>query len=342
MKDDLQTLLQGIKAEAGGEYAERYAEIGKRIGNTPIFTYSGPVPNDCRILIKDETRNLGGSHYGRVMYALIGDAVATGRLQPGTPLLETTSGEAGIALATIGKELGHPVRIIIPDGSTTARRRERLQELGAELILTPAEQYLGGFTREVIQEEARDAYFLNHSMGRFDKKRGVYRNNEVTLRSLEAIAEEVTSSYAPDIFVAGLGNGSSLVGPGRRFRQELPEIRIVGFLPYETGSSEATGLLNQEGLKRQIPFPHLCEAYGFMAEAYLLGSQTIDERIGFRLALPRWDDPSIVGLERFGVTTRGGVAVALEEVRKAQPGSTILVLGYNLAEHDTPLAGKVR
>lgn len=320
-----------------------YQNLGRQIGglaNTPLVRYGGSVPNGCSIFIKDETGNFGGSHYGRVMHALIGDAYQSGRLKQGQPIMETSSGEAGISCVQIGRALGHDdVYIIIPDGPTTKKRRERIQHLGGKVILTPAEEYIGGFTKDRIVDALRTtgAYFLNHSMGKWDASRGQYHNNEVTLRSLEGIARETLELVRPDIFIAGLGNGSSLVGPGRVFKADNSSIRIVGIKPYKSGGSEATGLINQNGVERKIPFPHLIDAKELMDAVYQFSSRKMDVESGRRLDLPHWDDPRIVGVEKFGVTTRAWLAVALEEAAKAEPGSTIVGIGYNLAANDDPL-----
>ena len=195
-----------------------------KIGNTPLDLYSKEAPNGNRIWIKKECENPYGSHYDRVYSALFKHHEKQGKIKPGDRLLETTSGAAGVSFAGIGKELGYECIVALPGGGEKARERAILEQLSSEdhLILTDSDKYISGFT-EFLKDylpKNKDVHFLNHSMGKFNKKLGVYKNNEVTLKALEPIAKEVIKKQKIDWFFPAIGNGSSVLGPGRVFQRK--------------------------------------------------------------------------------------------------------------------------
>src|SRR5262249_1553559 len=134
--------------------------------NTPLIGFSGEVPNQNRIWFKLECDNPWGSHYDRVYRKLFRHFEEQGLLQPGQTVLETTSGTAGVSFAAIGRELGYKCIVAIPEGGEKARENAITAE-GAELIFTPADQYVSGFPRFLKRYlvKNRNVAFLNHSMG---------------------------------------------------------------------------------------------------------------------------------------------------------------------------------
>ncbi len=289
----------------------KYRELEARIGNTPLVRYAGDVPNRNTLWIKRECDNPFGSHYDRVYLALYRDFEENKGLKPGMSVLETTSGTAGVSFAGIGRELGFKCYVMIPEDPIKQRRIEAIREQGGIILPIPAEEDIQGFTKERIIEHIKTygAKFLNHSMG----PKGT--NNEVTLCALAGIAEEVLRETGIDIYVGGIGNGSSIVGPGRVLRAYNPEIIIVGYKPRKAGKSEYPGLMNQEGLERAIDFPHIREANKLMDRVVL-----VDD----------WNR-GVINHEDLGRSAKAGIGVGLDIARDVS-GKNILVVGYDKAE----------
>lgn len=294
------------------ERKSAYNNLKLKIGSTPLVKYIGKVPNNNSIWIKRECDNPFGSHYDRVYLALYKYWEKNVGLKPGMNVLESTSGSAGVSFAGIGRELGYNCFVMIPKGEQLQKRRKAIQEQGATLILTPEDEYINGFPSRILQyKDEFNAKFLNHSMGR----KGTC--NEVTLSSLEGIAKEVLAKQPIDIFVGGIGNGSSIVGPGRVFKRDNPQVQIIGYKPVKSGKNELPGLINQDDLDPSIiiPFPHIVEANKLMDEIKLIYD---------------WDE-GVENHEDLGRTGRAGISVALDIAKKVN-SKNILVLGYDKME----------
>lgn len=289
----------------------KYKELEERIGNTPLVKYAGEVPNGNTIWIKRECDNPFGSHYDRVYLALFRDFEENKGLKPGMNVLETTSGTAGVSFAGIGRMLGYSCYVMIPDDISKQRRIEAIQAQGGIIIPTPANEDIQGFTKDRIKAnlEKYSAKFLNHSMG----AKGT--NNEVTLDALAQIAREVLCEIDISVFLGGIGNGSSIVGPGRVLRKYNPDTLIVGYKPKQIGKSKYPGLMNQEELNNAIDFPHIREATLLMNAVVL-----VDD----------WNK-GVVGQEDLGRSAKAGIGVALD-IAKDVCYKNMLVLGYDKAD----------
>jgi cysteine synthase B len=132
------------------------------IGNTPLVELRRVKPEkSARILVKLEGSNPGGSVKDRPALYMIERAEKDGRLKPGKVILEPTSGNTGIGLAMVGACKGYRVKLTLP-ACVSMERRQTLQALGAELVLTPHEERTDGAIREAhrILEEFPDRYFM--------------------------------------------------------------------------------------------------------------------------------------------------------------------------------------
>jgi len=231
-----------------------YKELEKEIGGTPLIKYNGQVPNGNTIWIKRECDNPWGSHYDRVYLALFKYHEEIGNIQPGHKVLETSSGSAGVSFAGIGKRLGYECFVALPGGGEKIREKAIQEQLlsNNHLLLTPAKEYISGFPKFLKRflPKNRDYFFLNHSMGKMNNETEEYANNEITLGALEKIAHE--SIYERDInfFFPAVGNGSSVLGPGRAF-YEFNNISygVIGGLMEEPSSF---GMFNAEDINKAI------------------------------------------------------------------------------------------
>src|SRR3989338_4732778 len=120
-----------------------YSRLEREIGNTPLYEISKiQLPNGNRVFAKEENRNPGGSHYDRVFIRLFRHYEEGGRIVPGhTPVVETTSGSAGVSVARLGRLLGYECLVICPADLPEARIRA-IREQGAELRLSPEGRYV--------------------------------------------------------------------------------------------------------------------------------------------------------------------------------------------------------
>jgi cysteine synthase B len=193
------------------------------IGHTPMveLPHLAPSPR-VRLLAKLEGANPTGSVKDRVAHAMLAEARGSGALQPGQTILEPSSGNTGISLAWIGRLLGYPVRIVMPDNTTT--EREQLLRLhGAEIIPSPGAEGSNGAIRLAQRLAAEDpALFMPYQYG-----------NEANPRAHEEGTGPEILAAVPDLdlFVAGLGTGGTLTGVGRFLKRERPSVRVVAAEP---------------------------------------------------------------------------------------------------------------
>ncbi|HUK65113.1 MAG TPA: pyridoxal-phosphate dependent enzyme, partial [Dongiaceae bacterium] len=174
----------------------------ERIGGTPLIHVDG-------VYVKLECANPGGSVKDRIARFMIEAAAHDGRLKPGDTIVEATSGNTGIALALVGRELGHPVVIYMPE-HMSRERRVMLQKLGAELRLTPKEIGFEGAIARRDEYRDRPGYFVPDQFANPDNARC---HRETTGRELmEQLGERGVAGL--DAFVAGVGTGGTLMGVG--------------------------------------------------------------------------------------------------------------------------------
>ncbi|HLA83405.1 MAG TPA: cysteine synthase A [Thermoguttaceae bacterium] len=188
------------------------------IGNTPLVQLAGE-----NIFAKAEFLNPGGSIKDRVALAMLEGARRDGRLRPGMIICEPTSGNTGIGLALIGRLKGFQVRIVMPQGMSEERKKI-IRAFGAELILTPDEESIGGAVRAVQAMAAADPrLFVPDQFGNPDNPRCHY----------EHTAQEIWRQMAGqvDCFIAGVGSGGTLQGVGKFLKEHRPEAKVVAVEP---------------------------------------------------------------------------------------------------------------
>jgi cysteine synthase B len=193
------------------------------IGNTPLveLPHLAPSPR-IRLFAKLESANPTGSVKDRIAHAMLVEARASGALQPGQTVLEPSSGNTGISLAWIGRLMGHPVRIVMPD-NTTVERKQLLRLHGAEIIPSPGAEGSNGAIRLAQELAAEDAsLFMPYQYG---NPANPGAHEEGTGPEILAAVPEL------DLFVAGLGTGGTLTGVGRFLKRERPAARVIAAEP---------------------------------------------------------------------------------------------------------------
>jgi cysteine synthase B len=193
------------------------------IGNTPLVEVSGlsPTPG-VRILVKLEGQNPGGSVKDRIALAMVTEAEAEGRLQPGQTILEPSSGNTGIGLALVSRLKGYKLRVVLPE-NVSVERRQLLEIFGAEIVLSPGDEGSNGAVRlaQRLAKESDDVAFL-YQYGNPANPRAHYTG---TGPEIWRDCPEVTH------FVSGLGTSGTLMGVGRYLKERKPTVQVWAVEP---------------------------------------------------------------------------------------------------------------
>jgi [CysO sulfur-carrier protein]-thiocarboxylate-dependent cysteine synthase len=205
----------------------RYGDIVQAIGNTPLVELKrlSPKPG-VRIWAKLESFNPTGSVKDRVARALIEDAEEKAAIGPGMTILEPTSGNTGIALAMIARRKGYPLTVVMPD-NVTPERTQLLTMYGAKIVSSPGREGSNGAVAMALEMARSDPrYYMPYQYGNPANPDAHYHGTAVEI--LDELDGEV------DAFVAGLGTGGTLMGNGRRFKEELGDrVKIVAAEPMQ-------------------------------------------------------------------------------------------------------------
>ncbi len=192
----------------------------KQIGHTPMI---GLPCRGAVLFGKLEGANPAGSVKDRAAFAMLADARERGLLAPGGRILEATSGNTGIALASLAAAQGYGCRIFMPENMS--RERSRLMKAyGAEVILTPAGEGMAGAVAAAIAmaEQDLDSFYVNQ-----------FHNPANPKAHFDTTGPEIWADTGGnvDIFVAGVGTGGTVTGVGRFLKAHDPRIRIAAVEP---------------------------------------------------------------------------------------------------------------
>ncbi|MFQ5760135.1 MAG: PLP-dependent cysteine synthase family protein [Acidiferrobacterales bacterium] len=200
------------------------------IGQTPLIglNIAADTAANVQLFAKLEICNPGGSLKDRPVARMISQAISDGRFEGGRRLLDSSSGNAGIAYAMIGAALALPVTIVVP-GNASQERLDRIAAYGAELIVTDPIEGYDFALREAhrLAEEQPGRYWYCDQYSNEDNWRAHYEGTG------EEILQQLTARIGvpPDAFVAGVGTGGSITGIGRRLREARPDTHIVSVIP---------------------------------------------------------------------------------------------------------------
>lgn len=203
--------------------------IIKCIGNTPLLEiklFESEFP-DVEVYAKAEWFNPGGSVKDRPALFMVKDGLETGALRPGKILLDSTSGNTGIAYAMIGAALGVPVRLVLP-ANASDERKATLKGYGADIVLSDPLEGSDGAQRlaaKMYQDET-EKYFLPCQ----------YDNPANPLAHVETTAVEILEQTGGRVahFISGLGTTGTLVGTGRGLKERKPDVVVHAVMPLES------------------------------------------------------------------------------------------------------------
>lgn len=241
-----------------------FSNVVNAIGHTPLVRINRIIDAPATVLAKCEFSNPLSSVKDRIGAAMIEAAERDGRLQPGTRIVEPTSGNTGIALAFVCAAKGYRLALAMPE-SMSQERRAILRALGADLVLTPAADGMKGAVAMAKQIVAQDptAYMPQQ----FNNP----ANPEIHRRTT---AEEIWSDTGSkaDILVAGVGTGGTITGVGEVLKSRKPSFRCVAVEP--ENSPVITQIKEGEELK---PGKHMIQGIGAGFIPGVLNLEVIDE-----------------------------------------------------------------
>jgi len=236
-----------------------FGHIGSTIGKTPLVRLNRIATGlEAEIYAKLEFFNPLGSVKDRIAASMIAAAEKDGRIHPDTLIVEPTSGNTGIALAFICAARGYRLRLTMPD-TMSVERRKLLKHLGAELVLTPGSEGMGGAiakAREILETET-DSFmpdqFANPA-------------NPAIHRETTALEVWEDTEGQADILVAGVGTGGTITGISQTIKAKKPSFRTIAVEP--TDSPVLSG--GQKG-------PHKIQGIGAGFVPEVLDMSVIDE-----------------------------------------------------------------
>ena len=281
------------------------------IGNTPLVELNRLTEGlPGRVVAKLEFFNPGSSVKDRIAEAMIEAAEKEGKINKDTIIVEATSGNTGIGLAMVCAARGYKLAITMPE-SMSKERRMLLRAFGAELILTPAAEGMGGAIAraKALVDEHPETYFMPRQ---FDNQANVEIHRKTT-------AEEVwrDTDGQVDIFVAGVGTGGTVTGVGEVLKARKPDVKIVAVEP------DASPVLSG-GEKGPHPIQGL--GAGFVPQTLNTeiydGVITVDNQAAFDTAR---DAAAKEGL-LVGISSGAAIWAALELAKKPENKDKLIVV----------------
>ena len=284
------------------------------IGNTPImklnrYSESAGI-KDVTVLAKLEYLNPAGSVKDRIALAMIEDAEKKGLLKPGATIIEPTSGNTGIGLASVAAAKGYKAVLTLPD-TMSLERRNLLKAYGAELVLTEGTKGMKGAIAkaEELKEQTPGAVIL----GQFDNP----ANAEAHKKTTGPEIWEQTEGKV-DIFVAGVGTGGTITGVGEYLKEKNPSVQVVAVEP-------ATSPVLSKGESG----PHKIQGIGAGFVPKVLNTEVYDEVIAIENEDAFTEGRNFAVSEGILVGISSGAALKAAKILADRPenkGKTIVVL----------------
>lgn len=240
-----------------------YTSADQLVGKTPLLELThleAKFSLNAKIYAKLEYFNPAGSVKDRIAKSMIADAEATGKLKPGSVIIEPTSGNTGIGLSAIAAAKGYRIIIVMPE-TMSVERRQLMKAYGAELVLSEGSKGMKG---AIAKAEELAASIPNSFIP------GQFVNPANPKAHFETTGPEIWNDTDGDVdyFVAGVGTGGTLTGVGEFLKSKKPDVRIVAVEP-ETSAVLSTGVAG----------PHKIQGIGAGFVPEVLNTKIYDEII---------------------------------------------------------------
>jgi cysteine synthase len=283
--------------------------ITELIGQTPIVKLNGLGDDQSAdVYLKLEYMNPGSSVKDRIALAMIEDAEEKGALKQGDTIIEPTSGNTGIGLAMVAAAKGYKAILVMPE-TMSMERRNLLRAYGAELVLTPGPEGMGGAIRKAEELAKENGYFMPQQ---FENEANPSIHERTTGPE---IVEQMGDQL--DAFISGIGTGGTISGAGKVLREKYKNIKIIAVEP--TDSPVLSG---------GKPGPHKIQGIGAGFVPGVLDTDVYDEIIkveneqAFDYARRAAKEAGILG----GISSGAAIYAALETAKKLGKGKKVLAV----------------
>ena len=290
-----------------------YSSVTELIGNTPLLELVNIEKKynlDARILAKLECFNPAGSAKDRIAKAMIDNAQDRGELKPDSVIIEPTSGNTGIGLASVAAARGYKALIVMPDTMSEERRR-LMKAYGAELVLTDGKLGMKGAIEKA--EELAKEYAHSLLAGQFTNPINPQAHFDTTGPEIYRDTDGKV-----DIFVSAVGTGGTISGTGEYLKQQNPDIKIIAAEPAASPY-----------LSKGIAGPHKIQGIGAGFIPQVLNTEIYDEIITVTDE-DAYHFGKIMGITEgvlVGISSGAALYAAIETAKKPEnKGKTIVVI----------------
>jgi cysteine synthase len=279
------------------------------IGQTPVVKLNRLTTEDMAdVYLKLEFMNPGSSVKDRIALAMIEEAEESGKLKAGDTIVEPTSGNTGIGLAMVAAAKGYKTVLVMPE-TMSMERRNLLRAYGAELILTPGPEGMGGAIRKAEELSKEKGYFMPQQ----------FKNEANPKVHKDTTGKEIIAQFPDglDAFVSGIGTGGTITGAGEVIKEKYPEAKIYAVEP--TDSPVLSG---------GKPGPHKIQGIGAGFVPDILKTDIYDEVLtisndeAFEWARRAAREEGLLG----GISSGAAIAAALKVAEKLGKGKKVLAI----------------
>lgn len=299
----------------------KFNNIIETIGNTPTVRLSKLFPN-TNVWMKLEKANPGGSIKDRIALAMIEDAEKRGILTKDTEIVEPTSGNTGIGLAMIAAVKGYNMTLVMPE-SMSVERRALMTAYGANIVLTPKEQGLGGTIAKANEMVANNKNAWMPSQ---------FTNPENPEIHRKTTALEVINDFTEgiDYLITGVGTGGHITGMSEVLKETFPNLKVLAVEPNDSAV-----------ISGDKPGPHPLQGIGpgFIPEVF--NRETIDGAIRITKEEAFAEVKNIAKTEGIlvGISTGASLAAVRKQLQTLNGQETILTMNYDTGERYLSIEG---
>ena len=281
------------------------------IGGTPIVKLNRLVEDESSadVYLKLEYMNPGSSVKDRIALAMVEAAEKSGDLKPGSTIIEPTSGNTGIGLAMVAAAKGYRAILVMPETMSIERRR-LLKAYGAELVLTPGPEGMGGAIRKAEELAKENGYFIPQQFKNIS-------NPEVHRLTTGPEIIDAFGDEGLDAFIAGIGTGGTITGAGEVLKEKYKDIKIYAVEPADSPV-----------LSGGKPGPHKIQGIGAGFVPVILNSEVCEGILqvttdqAFEYARRAGKEEGILG----GISSGAAIYAAIQVAKELGKGKKVLAI----------------